>query len=153
LQVTAQPVERLSVLAAFRFNNVKVTENGVLREKAMVSAYKGLFTASYATKFEKWKFDITLQFSGKARIPDTKKMPAKLQREPYSPAYTQLLAQITRKFKYFDVYLGGENLTNFTQKDPITEYWRPYHTHFDTSMVWGPIVGATVYAGFRYSIK
>jgi len=153
LQVTAQPVERLSILAAFRFNNVKVTENGVLREKAMVSAYKGLFTASYATKFDKWKFDITLQLNGKARIPDTKKMPAKLQREPYSPAYTQLLAQITRKFKYFEVYLGGENLTNFTQKDPITEYWRPYHTHFDTSMVWGPIVGATVYAGFRYSIK
>jgi len=52
-----------------------------------------------------------------------------------------------------EVYFGGENLTNFTQKDPITEYWRPYHTHFDTSMVWGPIVGATVYAGLRYSIK
>jgi hypothetical protein len=153
VQFTFQPVNRLSILSAFRFNNVKVTENGVLREKAMVSAYKGLFTASYATKFDKWKFDITLQLNGKARIPDTQKMPASLQRAPYSPAYVQLLAQVTRKFKYFEVYLGGENLTNFTQKDPITEYWRPYHTHFDTSMVWGPIVGATVYAGFRYSIK
>ncbi|MEI8046189.1 MAG: TonB-dependent receptor [Bacteroidota bacterium] len=153
LQFTFQPINKLSILAAFRFNDVKVTENGKLREKAMVSAYKGLFTASYATKFDKWKFDVTLQVNGKARIPDTQKMPAKLQREPYSPVYTQLLAQITRKFKYFEVYLGGENLTNFTQKDPITEYWRPYHTHFDTSMVWGPIVGATVYAGFRYSIK
>ena len=153
LQVSFQPVAKLSILAAFRLNDVKVTENYVLREKAMVSAYKGLFTASYSTKFDKWKFDLTIQFNGKARIPDTKKMPAKLQRDSYSPAYTQLLAQITRKFKYFEVYVGGENLTNFTQKDPITEYWRPYHTHFDTSMVWGPIVGATVYAGFRYSIK
>ncbi len=153
LQFSVQPVERLSILAAFRFNDVKVTENGVLREKAMVSAYKGLFTASYATKFDKWKFDITLQLNGKARIPDTKKMPLKLQRGPYSPAYVQLLAQVTRKFKYFEVYLGGENLTNFTQKDPITEAWRPYHTHFDTSMVWGPIVGATVYAGLRYALK
>jgi outer membrane cobalamin receptor len=153
LQVSFQPVARLSILAAFRINDVKVTENDVLREKAMVSAYKGLFTASYATKFDKWKFDLTLQFNGKARIPDTQKMPAKLQRDPYSPAYSQLLAQITRKFKYFDAYIGGENLTNFTQKDPITEYWRPYHTHFDTSMVWGPIVGATVYVGFRYVLK
>lgn len=152
-QLTFQPVKSLNVLAAFRFNDVKVTENGVLREKAMVSAYKGLITASYATKFDKWKFDITLQLNGKARIPDTQKMPLALQRAGYSPAYTQLLAQVTRKFKYFDVYLGGENLTNFTQKDPITEYWKPYHTHFDTSMVWGPIVGATVYAGFRYVIK
>jgi len=153
LQVSFQPLPRLNVLAAFRLNDVKVTENFVLREKAMVSAYKGLFTAFYATKFDKWKFDLTLQFNGKARIPDTDKMPATLQRDAYSPAFIQLLAQITRKFKYFDVYIGGENLTNFTQKDPITEYWRPYHTHFDTSMVWGPIVGATVYAGFRYVFK
>ncbi len=152
-QLTFQPVKQLNILAAFRFNDVKVTENGVLREKAMVSAYKGLFTASYATKFDKWKFDATLQLNGKARIPDTQKMPAKLQRDAFSPVYAQLLAQVTRKFKHFEVYIGGENLTNFTQKDPITEYWRPYHTHFDTSMVWGPIVGATVYAGFRYSIK
>jgi outer membrane receptor for ferrienterochelin and colicins len=153
LQLSFQPVQRMNILAAFRFNDVKVTENGVLREKAMVSAYKGLFTVSYATRFDKWKFDATLQINGKARIPDTQKMPAKLQRAAYSPAYVQLLAQITKKFKYFDVYVGGENLTNFTQKDPITEYWRPYHTHFDTSMVWGPIVGATVYAGFRYTIR
>jgi len=153
MQFTLQPVSRLNILAAFRFNDVKVTENNVLREKAMVSAYKGLLTASYATKFDKWKFDITLQLNGKARIPDTQKMPSALQRAPYSPAYIQLLAQVTRKFKFFEVYVGGENLTNFTQKDPITEYWKPYHTHFDTSMVWGPIVGATIYAGFRYSIK
>lgn len=153
VQLSLQPVNRLNILAAFRFNDVKVTENDVLLEKAMVSAYKGLFTASYATKFDKWKFDVTLQLNGKARIPDTQKMPAALQRAPYSPTYVQLLAQVTKKFKYFEVYLGGENLTNFTQKDPITEYWRPYHTHFDTSMVWGPIVGATIYAGFRYVLK
>ena len=152
-QITVMPVDRLSILTAFRFNDVRVTENGVLREKAMTSAYKGLITASYATKFEKWKFDITLQLNGRSRIPDTKKMPAKLQRAEYAPAYPQLLAQVTRKLKYFEVYLGGENLTNFTQKDPITEAWRPYHTHFDTSMVWGPIVGTTIYAGLRYTIK
>lgn len=153
VQFTAEPVERLSLLAALRFNDVKVTENGNLAEKALSSKYKGLFTASYATKYEKWKFDVTLQLNGKSRIPDTRKMPLALQRDGYSPEYAQLLAQFTRKFKYFDVYLGGENLTNFTQKDPVTESQRPYHTHFDTSMVWGPIVGATVYAGIRMSVK
>ncbi len=152
-QFTFEPVKRLSILSAFRFNDVHVTENGVLREKAMVNAYKGLVTASYTTKFGKWKFDVTTQFNGKARIPDTQKMPLALQRASYSPVYMQLLAQVSRHFKKIDVYLGGENLTNFTQKDPITEYFRPYHTHFDTSMVWGPIVGATVYAGLRFAIK
>jgi outer membrane receptor protein involved in Fe transport len=152
-QITFEPVNRLSVLAAFRVSDVKTTINNELRQKPMVNAYKGIVSLNYATKFDKWKFDFTTQFIGKARIPDTEKMPASLQREDYSPAYVQLFAQVTRKFKVFEVYLGGENLTNFTQKDPITEAFAPYHTHFDTSMVWGPLVGATVYAGFRYVIK
>lgn len=152
-QVTFLPVERLSVLAALRVSDVKTTINNELRQKPMVNCYKGILSLNYATKFEKWKFDLTTQFNGKARIPDTRKMPVSLQRGEYSPSYVQLLAQVTRKFKYFEVYLGGENLTNFTQKDPVTEAFAPYHTHFDTSMVWGPLVGATVYAGFRYALK
>jgi outer membrane receptor protein involved in Fe transport len=153
VQLTFEPVKRLSVLAAFRVSDVKTTINGELIQKPMVNAYKGIVSLNYATRFEKWKFDLTSQFNGKARIPDTQKMPVFLQREEFSPAYIQLSAQVTRKFKIFEVYLGGENLTNFTQKDPVTEAFAPYHTHFDTSMVWGPLVGATVYAGFRYAIK
>ena len=152
-QITFLPVERLSVLAALRVSDVKTTINNVLRQKQMVNRYKGILSLNYATKFDKWKFDLTTQFNGKARIPDTKNMPELLQRGEYSPSYIQLLAQVTRKFKLFEVYLGGENLTNFTQKDPVTEAFAPYHTHFDTSMVWGPLVGATVYAGFRYTLK
>jgi len=152
-QITFLPVERLSVLAALRVSDVKTTINNQLRQKPMVNRYKGIISLNYATKFEKWKFDLTTQFNGKARIPDTQKMPVALQRGEFSPSYIQLLAQVTRKFKMFEVYLGGENLTNFTQKDPVTEAFAPYHTHFDTSMVWGPLVGATVYAGFRYTLK
>ncbi len=153
LQLSLEPVKKLDVLVAFRLNDVNITENGKLRHKAMSSRYKGLFNVSYATKFDKWKFDVTLQLNGPSRLPDTQKMPEALRRPSSSPVYPQLLGQVTRKFKYFEVYIGGENLTNFKQEDPITEYDRPYHTHFDTSMVWGPIVGATVYGGLRYSIK
>jgi len=152
-QLTFEPVKRLSVMAAMRVSDVKTTINNELIQKPMVNAYKGIISLNYATKFEKWKFDLTTQFNGKARLPDTKNMPAALQRSEYSPSYIQVFAQVTRKFKYYEVYLGGENLTNFTQKDPVTEAFAPYHTHFDTSMVWGPLVGATAYAGFRYAIK
>lgn len=153
LQLSFEPIKKLDILVAFRLNDVNITENGILRPKAMSSLYKGLFNASYSTKFDKWKFDFTVQLNGPSRIPDTQKMPEALRRPATSPLYTQLLGQVTRKFKYFEVYIGGENLTNFTQQDPITEYDRPYHTHFDTSMVWGPIVGATVYGGLRYSLN
>jgi outer membrane cobalamin receptor len=152
-QLTFSPVKQFTVTAAFRLNDVKITERGNLRQKAMVNQYKGLLSLSYATKFEKWKFDLTGQLNGPARIPDTDKMPVKLQRPSWSPVWFNLLAQITKKFKHFDVYLGGENLTNFRQLDPISEYWKPYHTHFDASMAWGPVVGITVYAGIRLTIK
>ncbi|MEI6456308.1 MAG: TonB-dependent receptor [bacterium] len=152
-QFTFEPVKRFLVTLAFRYNDVKITENGQLREKTFVSQYKGLVTLSYATRFEKWKFDLTGQFNGPQRMPDTDKMPSFLQRPQYSPLFFQLLAQVTKRFKYIDIYLGGENLTNFTQSDPISEYWRPYHTHFDGSMGWGPIVGITIYAGIRLTIK
>ena len=153
VQLIVEPVKRFSVTLAFRVNDVKVTENRVLREKPFVNLYKGLVTLSYATKFEKWKFDLTGQLNGPARIPDTQKMPLALQQAGHSPAWFQLLGQITKKFKYFDIYIGGENLTNFTQDNRIVEYWKPYHTHFDASMVWGPVVGLTAYAGIRMIIK
>jgi outer membrane receptor for ferrienterochelin and colicin len=153
VQFTFSPVKRLTVTAAFRYNDVKVTEGGMLRQKSMVNQYKGLLSLGYATKFDKWKFDLTGALNGPARIPDTQKMPSFLQRPGWSPVWVNLLAQVTRKFKHFDIYVGGENLANFRQTDPIAEYWKPYHTHFDASMAWGPVVGISVYAGIRLTIK
>ena len=152
-QLIVEPLKRFSVTVAFRVNDVKQTEDGVLREKPFVNLYKGLLTLSYATKFEKWRFDLTGQMNGPARLPDSQRMPLKLQYPSHSPAWFQLLGQITKKFKYFDVYVGGENLTNFTQDSRIVEYAKPFHTHFDASMVWGPVVGLTAYAGIRMTIK
>jgi hypothetical protein len=152
-QLISEPVKRLSMTIAFRVNDVKQTEDGVLREKPLVNLYKGLVTLSYATKFQKWMFDLTGQLNGPARIPDTQKMPVDLQQPGHSTAYFQLLGQVTKKFKYIDVYIGGENLTNFTQDNRIAEFMKPYHTYFDGSMVWGPVVGMTVYAGIRLLIK
>lgn len=153
VQFTFSPVRNFSVTAAFRYNDVKVTEGGELRQKSMVNQYKGLLSLGYATRFEKWKFDLTGQLNGPARIPDTDKMPSFLQRPGWSPVWFNLLGQVTKKFKHFDIYLGGENLTNFRQNDPIAEYWKPFHTHFDASMAWGPVAGITVYAGIRLKIK
>jgi outer membrane receptor for ferrienterochelin and colicins len=152
-QFTFSPLERFTVTAAFRYNDVHVTEGGQLRQKAMVPLYKGLLSLSYATRHDKWKFDLTGQLNGPARIPDTDKMPSFLQQPSQSPVWVNIIAQITKKFRHFDVYLGGENLTNFRQTWPIVEYWKPYHTHFDGSMVWGPVTGISVYAGIRLTIK
>jgi len=152
-QFSFQPAKQFSILAAFRYNDVKVTEGNQLRQKTLVNQYKPLLTLSYATRFDKWRFDLTGQLNGPSRLPDTKKMPLVLQLPGKSPVWFNLLAQVTKKIKNFEIYLGGENLLNVRQNDPIVEYFKPYHTHFDASMAWGPVVGATVYAGIRLAIK
>jgi hypothetical protein len=64
-----------------------------------------------------------------------------------------LYAQVTRRFKLWEIYVGGENLTNFTQKYPVIGANDPFGSHFDTSIVWGPILGRMVYAGIRVILK
>jgi outer membrane receptor for ferrienterochelin and colicins len=154
IQFSFEPLKRFTVLTAFRINDAWQTTDGVLRQRAFLSKYKGLLTLSYATRFEKWKFDFTTQINGPARISEQNLMPGIVKRDySFSPAFPMLNAQITKKFKgNFDLYLGVENLMNFRQMDPITEAFLPYHTHFDTSMTWGPIVGRLIYAGFRLKI-
>ena len=66
------------------------------------------------------------------------------------PAFAQLNAQITRWFRKFSVYVGGENLTGYKQKNPIINAANPWSSTFDPTMVWGPVEGARAYIGIRY---
>ena len=57
------------------------------------------------------------------------------------------------KIDAFEIYVGGENLTNYFQKNVIIAADEPFGEYFDASMVWGPVSGRLVYGGFRYKIK
>ena len=151
--LSIQPFEGFEVLAAFRYNDVKITIDNDLKEAPFVNKHKGLLVLSYATRFEKWKFDMTNQFVGKSRLPDTSMNPLQYQRSGYSDSHYILHAQITRRFRNLDVYFGGENLTDFIQKNPIIAADDPFGSYFDTSFVWGPILGRKFYLGIRYTIK
>jgi len=73
--------------------------------------------------------------------------------DAYSPSYFQMAGQISKQFsKRLEVYLGGENLTNFVQMHRIIDAANPFGDYFDGSMVWGPVVGRMIYAGLRFSI-
>lgn len=151
-EVTVEPFKGFSTTAAFRINDVKITENNQLVEKAFVSKYKGLLTLSYTTRFDKWSFDVTSQFNGSQRLPSTQTNPAEYQRPDYSPDYVVLHAQITRRFKHFEVYAGSENLTGYTQHHPIIAANDPYGKYFDSSLIWGPLLGRMFYAGLRLTV-
>ena len=141
------------ILAAIRYNDVKMTINDELREKPLVNKYKGLINLSYATNLKKWQFDFTTQFNGDSRIPSTVENPEMYQRATRSPEYTIINAQITKYFRHWEIYIGGENLTNFKQDNPIIAADDPFGEYFDSSMVWGPIIGRKIYAGIRIRIE
>lgn len=152
-EISAEPVERFDITLAFRFNDVKATYHGDLLEAPLTSRYKGLMTFAYATKFDKWKFDITGQLNGSVRLPDTRMNPEEYRKPENSPVYPVIHAQASKRFKYFELYIGGENLTDFIQKDPIIASNDPFGDYFDASMVWGPLLGRRFYVGIRLTIE
>ena len=143
----------LELTAAYRLNDVRTTYNGLLREKPLTSRYKGLLTASYRTPLGIWQVDVTLQLNGGGR------MPTPYFTEDGSPswperfhAFEQLNVQVTRWFRHFSIYVGGENLTGRRQHHPIIAADQPWSDRFDPTMVWGPVGGAMAYAGIRINI-
>jgi len=148
-----EPLNRLSILAAFRLNDVKTTLNNELKDKPFVFKYKGLANLSYATRFDKWQFDLTGLLNAGARIPYTGDNPLDLQLPEKVPAHVMMHAQVTRRFKNLDIYAGSENLGGFVQDTPVVDPGNPYGPYFDASMVWGPVSGRMIYAGLRYNIK
>jgi outer membrane receptor for ferrienterochelin and colicin len=145
IDATYPIIDGLSFTAAYRLNDVKTTYGGKLMEKPLTNKSKTLFTASYKTPLELWQFDATLQLNGGGRLP--------LADNPRFNSFPQLNAQITRWFRHFSVYIGGENLTGFKQKNPIIGADNPWDSSFEPTLVWGPIHGAMFYVGMRYNLK
>lgn len=142
----------LSLTAAYRLNDVKSTFGGRLLEKPLTSRYKALFTASYSTPLELWQFDLTFQLNGGGRMPTPYELPdGTMSWGPRFKAFPQLNLQVTRWFRHFSIYVGGENLTNFKQKNPVVWSADPWSSYFDPTTVWGPIHGAMAYVGIRFN--
>lgn len=149
LEASGQMFEGFDLLAAWRWNDVKMTIDGTLREKPLISRYKGLLTASWMNRLRKWQIDYTLQFNGPGRIPSTAPNPEAYRRGESFKAYTAMNAQVTRNFRKWSIYAGSENLTNFKQHDPIIAADDPFGEYFDSGLIWGPVHGRKIYAGFR----
>lgn len=161
IELNYGPVKNWEIKLAYRYVQIQQTMGKpqgekVVLDKMFLPKERILLNVGYAFPYDKWKIDGTLQWNGKRRIADMEAsadhasyyaMPSKL-----APSYVNINGQISRNFPRFEYYLGGENITGFKQKDPIYKAQHPFSTHFDAGMAWGPVVGATVYTGFRYKL-
>ena len=170
-----------SMTAAFRYTDVKQTTFNTaanefqLRDKPLQNKFKGIITTSYQTPLKTWQFDLTAQFNGEGRMPDGFVIPEGSNQYTmhngyiYHKWYPQLLGQVTKFFRTWSIYLGAENITNFTQDNPIKGerlevrgerleakgggFVDPYSANYDASMIWAPIHGWKLYLGFRWALE
>ena len=100
-----------------------------------------------------WQFDATLQLNGGGRMPAPYELgDGQLSWERRYGSFEQLSLQVTRYFRRWSIYVGGENLTNFKQKNPIVDAANPWGDNFDSTMIWGPMHGAKAYIGIRFNL-
>ena len=164
LDFSVDPVERFNITATFRYTNAKIelADKGLV-EKPMTSRFKGVLNLQYATNLNKWIFDFTASLNGSCRVynfmENLKDADGNLlYKDGRTPMYPLLYAQVTRRFKGWDVYIGAENLTNFRQKDVILGtkgadgFVNPRVPSFDASCIWGPLMGIKAHVGFRFTL-
>ena len=168
LDFSIDPVERFNITATFRYTNAKQEYKGSEApvEKPMTSRFKGVLNLQYATNLNKWIFDFTASLNGSCKVygfmnminedgsmtTDPKAGVERMYKNGRTPVYPMLYAQVTRRFKGWDVYVGAENLTNYTQKNPIIGADNPQQAIFDASCIWGPLMGIKAHIGFRFTL-
>lgn len=151
-QADYEILKGLDLRLAYRFNDVQMDFQSGRLEKPLIARHRGFLNIGYEF-LEGWNADATFNLQGSKRLPFTGNNPEIYQLAERSPVFYTLNAQISKTWKSgVNVYVGGENLLNFVQPDPILAANDPYGQYFDSSMVWGPIMGRNIYVGFRYSI-
>ena len=158
LDFSVDPFERFNVTVTARYTDAKIELDGKgLVEKPMTSRFKGVVNLQYAARLNRWIFDFTASVNGSCRVYNFMENMKDaggnlLYKNGRTPVYPMLFAQVTRRFKGVDVYVGAENLTNFTQPSPIISANNPSAPQFDASAIWGPLMGFKCHAGFRFTL-
>ena len=140
-----------NITAAYKKYDVKSYYNSGLKEKPLQP--RNILFFNYGIESNKindknWKFDITYNRLGKQRLVRNPRDNFELVDPHFS-----INSQITRVFSSkFEFYLGGENINNFKQENPIIMANNPFDPMFDASIVHGPIFGSTYYMGLRFKI-
>ena len=142
-------VERLNIKLAYKINEVKIEyENRGLLQPPLTPRDRALVNLSYANTSKDWEFDFTTNFVGESRLPAHQEV-----KDAFSNPFFVHNSQITKRYDNIEVYIGAENILNFTQDNPIKIADNPTDENFDASIVYAPINGRMIYLGLRYKLN
>ena len=158
-EVSITPAKGLDFKAAYKYYDVQTQFTKGQLEKTLTPKHRWFANVAYETadthdnKHSQWKFDVTFNWLGKQRLPTTATNPLPYRLSDYAPSFATLNAQITRVFsKKFEVYVGGENITNYKQANGILAANAPFGAYFDSTMQYAPAFGQMYYAGLRFKL-
>lgn len=158
-EVSITPAKGLDFKAAYKYYDVQTQFTKRQLEKTLTPKHRWFANVAYETadthdnKHSQWKFDVTFNWLGEQRLPSTATNPLPYRLSDYAPSFATLNAQITRVFsKTFEVYVGGENITNYKQANGILAADAPFGAYFDSTMQYAPAFGQMYYAGLRFKL-
>jgi tonB-dependent receptor len=158
-EVSITPAKGLDFKAAYKYYDVQTQFTKGQLEKTLTPKHRWFANVAYETpdthdnKHSQWKFDVTFNWLGEQRLPTTATNPLPYRLSDYAPSFATLNAQITRVFsKTFEVYVGGENITNYKQANGILAADAPFGAYFDSTMQYAPAFGQMYYAGMRFKL-
>ncbi|UJH66319.1 TonB-dependent receptor [Allomuricauda sp. SCSIO 65647] len=155
IELNYELLPKLELRTAYKYYDVKTDYQTGLLQRPLQAQNRYFANLGYNTEVKEngaqWRFDYTLHTLGRQRLPNTASNAVEFQLGDFADGYSLMNAQVTKVFsKKFEVYLGGENLTNFRQGNPVLGAEDPFGPNFDTTIVFAPILGRMVYAGFRF---
>ena len=158
-EVSISPAKGLDFKAAYKYYDVQTQFTKGQLEKTLTPKHRWFANIAYETadtqenNHSQWKFDVTFNWLGEQRLPTTATNPLAYRLSDYAPSFATLNAQITRVFsKIFEVYVGGENITNYKQANGILAADAPFGAYFDSTMQYAPAFGQMYYAGLRFKL-
>lgn len=152
-ELSVSPFKQFEVRLAYKYLDVQAEYNNQLQKKVMVPTHRGFANFAYQTRNKKWSYDLTVSVFGKSRLPSYRDDAGEVHVNEYSTAFPLLNGQVTYTYKKFDIYVGGENLLNYRQANPILGVDNPFGSTFDATRVWAPVMGQMIYAGFRFTLE
>ena len=150
--------KHFNLRTAYKYYDIQTDYQYVTQERPLQAKHRFFGNLEYQThiteKGKQWKFDYTLNWLGKQRLPATISNSGLDSMPDFSPSFSLMNMQVTRIFSsIFEVYVGGENIGNYKQQKAILGSDNPFGTTFDTSIIYAPIFGQMYYAGLRFKIK
>lgn len=158
VEVNYELAKNLNLRTAFKYFDISTAYKAGKLEKPLQPNNRFFANISYETATKdngaQWKLDLTFNNIGEQRLPNTATNPTQYQLPINSERYSLLNSQITKVFSNtFEIYAGGENLTNVQQENPILGSENPFGNNFDSTIVYSPIFGRAIYVGLRFKIK